>query len=103
METITYYELVNRVNLYRQGIMPTRTIQEWYNRRRNDPNAERVHCVVLCDDGIRTNPPDVENRVLDQVSDVNALTPGRLYEILCFKGQPFEVRYLYTGVSPGIN
>ena len=80
--------------------MPTHVAQEWYNQQRNDPNVEQIHCVVLCEDDIRTNPPDVVNHVLDTVSDVNALTPGRLYEIICFKGHVFEERYLYDGVRP---
>lgn len=89
---ISYEELLEKVNLYRQGIMPTRETQEWYNRR------PRPICVRLNTDDTFTNPPDTDDHTLSTAQDVNALTPGRLYDIIMFRGQDFEERYLYEGV-----
>ena len=91
---ISYNSLIRRVNLYRQGIMPNSTIQEWYNGESTRPD-----CVILGDDETIVNPPDVDNHCLNLIGNVNALTPGRIYLIIMFSGQDFEQRYLYRGVS----
>jgi len=89
---IGYRRLIERVNLYCQGIMPNSIIQTWYNRQRRRPV-----CVTLKNDETWVNPPDVTNRNLTRISDVNGLTPGRLYLLVFFKGQEFEEEYLYEG------
>jgi hypothetical protein len=48
---ISYNSLIRRVNLYRQGIMPNSTIQEWYNGESTRPDcvilAGRIYLIIM--------------------------------------------------------
>ena len=92
---ITYDRLIERVNLYRQGIMPNSTIQTWYNSQRRQPV-----CVKLRNDDTLINPVDVTNHRLRRTCDVNALTHRRKYLIVFFDDTDFEEIYFYEGISP---
>lgn len=100
MEELPYISresLLEKIYALRQGIMPTPMIQEWYNQCILETN-DTIHCVTLCEDDTHVNPPDVEFTCLVCEDDVRSLTPGRVYEVVLFVGQPFEERYLYEGV-----
>lgn len=100
MEELPYIsreDLLEKIYALRQGIMPTPIIQEWYDVCVREGN-ETLHCVTLCEDDTHVNPSDVDLTCLVCEDDIQSLTPGRVYEIVIFVGQPFEERYLYEGV-----
>jgi hypothetical protein len=93
---ITYIRLCEMINNFRQGIMPTTEIQEWYRRL---PRENRNKLIYVNENSEYTNTSDVDEEWIYWINDVNQLTSGRLYELICFKGENFEQRYLYEGTS----
>lgn len=101
-EYISYEELLSRINMYSQGILPNNTLQVDHNERVT-PRERRNEMVIppppvyahLLQRSQWANPPDMRYPDLRRPTDVEVLTPTRLYEIVFFAGTAFEEHRLY--------